>query len=171
MTTSNMQYLRRLFPEEKISIHEPVRVPKSLVEFLWDVLIGWWKSDLRFNKLGFNTPSETFFAVYEQISEGTFTEVFGSLNNDVEKLRLARAKIRSFCRHHQDKMTSNGWPSFFLYTERDEPVSEDKGNLFVLFVGIHDDGLFLDKEKFLSNRVQFGSDHFEYTPRMIVPKL
>ena len=65
---------------------------------------------------------------------GTFAKVFNSLcettNVTINDLRMTRKQITEFCSEHREHMSkTNG--TMFLFTERDEPATEDCSNLFV----------------------------------------
>lgn len=75
---------------------------------------------------------EAVFAVYEMVSSGTFTQLFGSLG-DLNRLSFAsRKQVDEFCRVHRDKLRTGGYATFFLYKEGE--------NFFVADVYIHSDG-------------------------------
>lgn len=75
---------------------------------------------------------DTVFAVYEQVMDGTFAQLFESLGDKDRLCFASREQIDEFCRVHRDRLRSSGYGNFFLYKEGE--------NFFVASVHVHDDG-------------------------------
>ena len=55
---------------------------------------------------------ETAVNVYELVSDATFAQMFGSLSNDLDKLCLTQAQIKSFCTKYPDWIRGDGFGTF-----------------------------------------------------------
>jgi len=84
------------------------------------------------NKPGQATP-EIKVAVYEMINNATFSQMFGSLTDNLDKLVMSQAQIISFCTKHASWLRQDGYGTFFLIKEN--------GAYFVVGVRVRDDGL------------------------------
>lgn len=83
-------------------------------------LFAYKDSDFKkLNKVGKKTKA-TNISVYEMDKDGTFTDIFGSLSNETDKLALTQEQILYFVENHKDKLRQDGWATFFLYKEGDD---------------------------------------------------
>jgi hypothetical protein len=91
------------------------------------------------NVSGVVTPA-TFVAVHEQVKDGTFRQLFGSLSSNLDKLCLSQGQITMFCQDHHKWLRQDGWATFFLFKEKDL--------FFVARVSVCSDGLKVFVERF-----------------------
>lgn len=78
------------------------------------------------------TTKETPARVYEMTQDGTFAQLFGSLNVDVRKLCFTQAQIKGFVKKHRKWLRSDGYATFFFFESHNE--------LFVAYVYFYSDG-------------------------------
>ncbi len=93
------------------------------------VFTGWIDPDFKnygANGRGQATP-ETKVQVYEMIEDADFATMFGSLNEDTDKLCLTQHQILEFVRSRPDLLTGDGYATFFAF--------KSKGKLFVVDTG------------------------------------
>ncbi|MFA5163382.1 MAG: hypothetical protein WC441_02520 [Patescibacteria group bacterium] len=57
----------------------------------------------------------TAVQVYEMAKDATFSQMFGSLGGDLDKLCLTQAQIKAFCRKHANWLRQEGYGTFFLF--------------------------------------------------------
>ena len=101
------------------------------------------------------------FTIYEMVEDGTFSQIFGSLGEDLNQLAFAsREQVDEFCRVHRDKLRTGGYATFFLYKEGE--------NFLVAGVYVDDDG-GLGVRVYLLECGRVG--HAEYRHRVVVPQL
>lgn len=101
---------------------------------------------------------ETAVQVHEIFKDSTFTQMFGSLVADLDKLCLTQHQIKSFCKNHPDWLRKDGYGIFFLF--------KVGGNFFVARVDVDSDGLDVSI---------FGLEYVDvwgagYLRRLVVPK-
>jgi hypothetical protein len=167
MTTAAKTYLRPLVTG--ISI-----VATDGTETLWeasDVFTGYCDSDLRdwdLNIPGKPTP-EMLADVPELSEDGTFAQIYGSLGVDLNKLLFSQGQIKAFARDYRDdkKLRLDKTVAFLLFTRGDEPVNEDKSNLFVALVHVRDGLLRVYVYEFSHGSVWRA----EYERRFVLPQL
>lgn len=98
--------------------------------------------------------------VYEIAKDGTFAQLFGSLNADVRKLCLTQAQIMGFVKKHRNQLRTEGYGNFFLF--------ESNSEVFVATVGVFSGGR-------LDVRVDRFDDSYVwragYRHRVVVPQL
>ena len=106
------------------------------------------------------STSETSVEVYEMIENGTYTQIFGSLSRDVEKLCLTQAQIKNFVVKHKQWLRQDGYATFFLF--------KSKGHFFVANVYVDSDGeLYVFVYRFVDDFAWYaGRRH-----RIVVPQL
>lgn len=87
------------------------------------------------NKKGAKTP-KTPIEIHEQIKNGKFTQIFGSINSDLNKLCLTQSQILNFIQKHKNWLNTNGnvKGTFFL-------CKRSNGKFFVACVNVDSDGL------------------------------
>ncbi len=93
------------------------------------------------NEKGIATPKIPV-EVYEQVKDGTFSQIFGSMNSDLDKLCLGQSQILNFIAKYKNWLRSDGWATFFLF--------KSGRKFFVALVLLDSDGLHM------------GVDHFDY---------
>ena len=100
------KYLRRIFESELIAVHnaDGTETFKSSQLFTGGVY-GLTPPAVRKPTLDMSV------FVYEQIVDGTFAEIFGSLGE--ERLRWQESQVVQFCRNHRDKLRTDGYGTFF----------------------------------------------------------
>ncbi len=86
------------------------------------------------NEKGVLTPKIPL-EVHEQVKDGKFSQIFGSLNSDLDKLCLTQDQILNFIKNHKNWLRTDGYSTFFLFK------SEKK--FFVADVGVGSDGLYV----------------------------
>lgn len=105
-----------------------------------DVFTGFLDPD--FKNWGTNVrgepTKETSVEVLELVNDGKFTEIYGSVGNDLDKLCLAQGQIKSFCQNHPDLISPDS-ATCFLFKENGEffvaRVYCDSGGQLRAFVG------------------------------------
>jgi len=145
-------YLSRLFPKKTITIAatdgtETFESSELFTGGIYGVTLPTVEKPI--------PTAETTAIVYEQILDGKFTEVFGSLGET--RLRFQnQGQVIAFCRDHRDKLRTDGYATFF----------ELEGG-FVAFVYFDDDGrLKVSVSPFSYDRV-WGA---ESRRRFVVPQ-
>lgn len=75
-----------------------------------------WKADQQGS-----TSGETFVEVYEmEKKDGTFSQMFGSLSPDLQKLCLTQDQIISFVKKHRQWLRTDGYGTFFLFVSNEQ---------------------------------------------------
>ena len=98
--------------------------------------------------------------VHELVKDATFSQMFGGLNADTNRLCLTQHQIKNFVKKHRGWLRTEGYATFFLFKSKD--------NFFVAYVYFHsDDSLFVRVYRFEHSRVWDA----EYRPRVVVPRL
>lgn len=110
------------------------------------------------NKKGVSTP-KTPVEVHELIKDGTFSQIFGSLNLDLDKLCLTQDQILNFIKNHKSWLRTDGWGIFFLFKSGEK--------FFVAFVRVDSLGLYVHVHHFDHDRVWLA----ERRRRFVVPQL
>jgi hypothetical protein len=114
-----------------------------------------WKAD----EAG-KATDETPVNVYEMVKDGTYAELFSSLNSDVEKLFFTQAQIKGFVKKHRKWLRKDGYGTFFPF--------KSNGKRFVAFVYVFsDDRLSVLVRMFEGD----GVWRAEGRPRIVVPQL
>lgn len=83
------------------------------------------------NKTGISTK-ESLVDVYEMAKDARFTQMFGSLNSDLDKLCLTQHQILNFIQKHRNWLRTEGYGTLFLFKADDQ--------FFVARVGFNGDG-------------------------------
>ncbi|MFA7702643.1 MAG: hypothetical protein WCX80_04300 [Patescibacteria group bacterium] len=119
--------------------------------------------DSDFIKWELNSPGKateaTSVDVYEMIKDGNFSQLFLSLNADLDKLVMTQAQIIEFCEAHPDWLRQEGYATFFLIKENEE--------YFVVHVRVYPDGLHVLVGRFENDGVWRAG----YVRRLVVPQL
>lgn len=103
---------------------------------------------------------ETPVNVYEMIKDGTFADLFSSLNVDVEKLFFTQAQIKNFVKKYPNWLRTDGYATFFAF--------KSKGKRFVAHVRFDSDGsLKVDVYRFAYGGVWYA----KYRNRFVIPQL
>ena len=100
--------------------------------------------------------------VYEQIEDATYPKIFGSLNQNLDRLTLTTPQIKNFVVNHaKDYLLDAEWTCFrFLFKVGSE--------LFIADVRVLSDGnRDVRVTRFLDGSVR----HAEYRHRIVVPQL
>lgn len=98
--------------------------------------------------------------VHEMKGDGTFAQLFGSLNADVRKLCFTQHQIKNFIRKYRNWLRKDGYATFFLF--------ESNGNFFVARVDVNSDGkLDVNVYRFEHDDVWDAGYHL----RIVVPQL
>ncbi|KKQ04489.1 MAG: hypothetical protein US25_C0077G0001 [Candidatus Moranbacteria bacterium GW2011_GWE1_36_7] len=98
--------------------------------------------------------------VYEMVKDGTYRTLFGSFNNDFDKLCLTQAQIKNFCVKHRDWLRTGGYATFFAF--------KLKGKRFV--AGVY----FSSADKLRVYVYKFGYGrvwHAGHALRFVIPQL
>lgn len=104
-----------------------------------------------------SASEETEVKVYELKQDVNFSQMFNSLNTDLEKLYLTQSQIIYFCERHFENLRQDGYATFFLFKENNE--------FFVAEVYVNSDGLNVYVFRFEYDGVWFA----EYAYRLVVP--
>ncbi len=86
------------------------------------------------NKAGIATK-EQVVDVHEQVLDGTFAQMFGSIGTDLDKLCLTQAQIKNFCKKYSSWLRKDGFANLFLFKVEDQ--------FFVASVDVYSDGLYV----------------------------
>ena len=125
-------YLRRLFGKKRITLNATDGT-EMLVQA--GDIFAWVDPD--FNNWKLNVPGKPTVtedvSVHEMTKNGTFAEIYDSLGA-LNGLRLGQGQIKQFVKRYTSKLHPDGWATFFLFTRGDEPVNEDRSNVFVASV-------------------------------------
>jgi hypothetical protein len=113
-----------------------------------------WKADQR----GF-ASGETFVEVYEMKKDGTFSQMFGSLSPDLQKLCLTQDQIIGFVKKHREWLRTDGYGTFFLFMSNEQYFVAG-----VLFSGAL---LSVDVYRFEGSDGWYAGSHH----RVVVPQL
>ncbi len=93
--------------------------------------------DSDFKSLGLDKASpatvKTGLDIYDLKTDATFSQMFGSLADNLDKLVMSQAQIISFCQKYPDWLRQDGYATFFL-------IKENK-QYFVTSVGMNGGGL------------------------------
>ncbi len=116
-----------------------------------------------FKNFGTNKPGiatkEQGVDVYEIVKDGTFAQVFSSLETDLDKLCLTQAQIKNFCKKHPQWLRQKSYATFFLF--------KVEGQFFVAYVFVRLGGLRVSVYRFECGLVWYAEHSF----RMVVPQL
>lgn len=66
------------------------------------------------NEKGVATP-KTPVEVHELVKSGKFSQIFGSMNSDLNKLCFTQSQILNFIKNHKNWLRTDGWGTFFLF--------------------------------------------------------
>lgn len=119
--------------------------------------------DPNFKKLGIYEPSpetpKTPVGVYELMNNATFSQMFGKLSNDRNKLCLTQRQIRNFMKKYCKWIRTEGYTIFFLF--------KYKSSFFVLFMSLGSLGsMDIGFNRLNSSYVWSGGRN-----RLVIPKL
>ena len=100
--------------------------------------------------------------VYEQIEDATYPKIFGSLNQNLDRLTLTTPQIKNFVVNHaKDYLLDAEWTCFrFLFKVGSE--------LFIADVRVLKDG---NREVRVTRFLDESVRHAEYRHRIVVPQL
>jgi len=153
------QRLRRILEDKKFAL--PVTDGKEFLGKATDVF-GYIDSDFKHygcDEVG-QPAKETEVQVYEMAMDGTFTEIFGELSSDLDKLCLTQSQIKKFVQNHRDVLRKEGYGTFFLFKVGNE--------FFVAHVYLHDvGGLRVFVHRFSHGYVWYAG----HRHRLVVPQL
>ena len=114
-----------------------------------------WEADEK----GLAVP-ETSVQVREMIEDATFSQIFGELSDDINKVCLTHHQIKNFAVKHKQWLRQDGYATFFLFKSR--------GHFFVASVHVHSDGELDVHVNRFENVHAWGAD---YRHRFVVPQL
>jgi len=98
--------------------------------------------------------------VFEMVKDGTYAEIFGGMNNDLNSLCFTESQIIQFVKKHRKWLRTDGYGTFFLYKEGED-------FFFVADVVLYSGGPFVFRYPLSLDDV-WGA---EYRPRIVVPQL
>ena len=106
------------------------------------------------------STAKTPVDVHEMENNGTFIQMFGSLNPDLDRLCFTQAQIKGFVRKYRSWLRTEGYATFFLF--------KSHGHFFVANVFFYsDDSLGVYVVRLERGLVWFAG----YRRRIVVPKL
>ena len=97
--------------------------------------------------------------VHEMVKDGTFSQIFEGLNDNLDALCLTQDQIIQFVEKHRKWLRTDDYATFFLFK-----VGND---FFVARVLVLDVGLFVRAVRFSYDRVWFA----KFRRRVVVPQL
>jgi hypothetical protein len=157
-TKTENSVLNRLFEKEAIKVN--ATDGKVTIAQSTEVFKFWLDPD--FKNWNLDNPQvstkETPVQVYEMTKDANFKTMFGTLNEDLNKLCLTQSQIVDFCKNHKDRLHPN-WATFFLFKEDNQ--------YFVALVYVRSDGLGVCVFRFGRADVWGG----ERALRLVVPQL
>jgi hypothetical protein len=119
--------------------------------------------DNDFKNWGLDTPGlatpEILLDVHELIQDANFSQIFNSLNSDLDRLVLTQAQIIRFCEKHPTWLNQEGNATFFL--------TKVNGEYLVVRVSVLSDGLGVSVGRFGYGGVWNAG----YGPRLVAPQL
>jgi hypothetical protein len=101
---------------------------------------------------------ETLLDIHEIVESANCSQIFLSLNTDLDKLVMTQNQIIRFCEKYSTLLRKKGFATFFLVKENNE--------YFVVLVTMHPGGLRIGFIRFKCNRVWLG----EYRHRLVIPQ-
>jgi len=105
------------------------------------------------------STAETPVDVYEMTKDSTYSKMFGSLSDDVQKICFTQAQIKNFAKRNYEWFRTDSYGTFFLF--------ESNGYFFVALVSFDSlGGLRVDVGRFGSSIVWRAGSH-----RLVVPRL
>lgn len=117
-----------------------------------------------FKSYGTDVPSPATgkmdVAVHEMIKDGTFSQIFGGMSNDLNSLCLTQPQIIQFVKKHRKWLRTDGYGTFFLFKVGDE--------FFVASVRVFGDGRLRVYAYRLSYDLVWNAG---YRHRVVVPQL
>jgi len=119
--------------------------------------------DGNFNNWKLNTPGsatpEMLVDIYEIIQDANFSQIFNSLNSDLDKLVLTQAQIIGFCEKHPNWLRQEEYATLFLI--------KVNGEYFVVNVRVYSDGLNICASRFEYDDVW----NAKYLHRVVIPQI
>ena len=114
-----------------------------------------WNLDVKSPK-----TESTEMAVLEMDKDGTFKDIFTSINPNLDSMCLTQAQIIRFCEKNKDKLRTDGCGTFFLFKKDNEH--------FVAYVRVNSVGtLFVDVGRFSHDYVwRAGRRHRVVSPQV-----
>jgi heme-degrading monooxygenase HmoA len=86
------------------------------------------------DKLSSSSSEEKDFLVYENNKDGDFETLFGSFNQNLKNLAFeSKEQIETFCKENRHLLRTEGYGTFFLYTEK----VNDEEEFFVAHVYLY----------------------------------
>ena len=135
LTSPVVTYLKLISGEETITI--PPTDGTKTIAGAYDIFNH---IDSNFINWSTNVKSESTkemsIAVHEMIKDGDFSNVFGSLSDDLDRLCLTQPQIIQFVRNHRKWLRTDGYATFFLFKVNNKRFvarvfSYSGGNLYV----------------------------------------
>jgi len=125
-----------------------------------------------FKRWGLSGPSEatikTSAEVYDELRSNSLTkELFTFLSPCLDFLCVTGHQIRSFCKEHSDWLCDEDYETFFI-TKKNWKVPANFDNLFVAYVYVLYDGLYLSVYQFERDFMRLADGPLR---RLVVPQL
>ncbi len=156
-------YLRLISGAEKLVV--PATTGKRTIAKSEQLFTGYLDSD--FKRWGLDSKSsptpEMPVEVHEMVKNGTFAQIYGGMNVDLNKLVLTQDQIVSFVETHRKWLRADGYGTFFLFKEK----VEDEEQFFVADVHVNGRGLDVYVDRFSYGHVW----HAGYRLRFVIPQL
>jgi len=106
------------------------------------------------------STAETPVDVYEMTKDSTYSKMFGSLSDDVQKICFTQAQIKNFAKRNYEWFRTDSYGTFFLF--------ESNGYFFVAYVFFNSIGeLGMNVNQFKN----FNVWDAESRHRLVVPRL
>jgi len=123
-----------------------------------------WGIDSDFKNYGCNVKAKPTdkakVQVHEIIKDGTFTQIFGGLSDNLDELCLTQAQIIQFVQKHKKWLRTDGWATLFLFKVGDE--------FFVALVRVRSDGSLGALVSRFSRGIVWGAENRR---RVVAPQL
>ncbi|MFH0891374.1 MAG: hypothetical protein V1867_01185 [Candidatus Falkowbacteria bacterium] len=103
---------------------------------------------------------KTQAVVYEMVKNGTFADMFGSLNGDIRRLCFTQAQIKLSVKKHRNWLRDDGYGTFFFF--------QSKGEFFVADVALYSGGRLNVHVLRLENSLVWNAVR---RPRLVAPQL
>jgi len=109
--------LKRLYTDELIIL--PALDGSKTIANSGDIFKSYLDPDFKIRKINKKDQStkETQVQVHEMVQDANFKKMFGSLNDDLNKLCLTQNQIVKFCEKYPHYLRKGGEETFFLFKE------------------------------------------------------
>ncbi|HBA36465.1 TPA: hypothetical protein DCZ15_01160 [Candidatus Falkowbacteria bacterium] len=159
----NVPLLKIISEGEKIVI--PALDGQDLIVNARETFRAYIDKNFEFPELDQSGPAtrEIIVDIAEMTGDGTFAQIFRSINRDLDKSDLTQAQIIYFCETYYDRLRQDGQATFFL--------TRSDNQWFVTPVHVYPNGLIIYADRFAYDLLWYGEfGHYVVFPRLAVAK-